>query len=165
MAVLRTGAKAPDFTLPTLAGGKFSLAEALQRGPVVAAFYKMTCPVCQMTFPYLERIFQAYGSGKVSFVAVSQNDRQGASAFAREYGISFPTALDDTSRYPVSNAYGIEYVPTILFIEPDGRVTLTVEGWSQSDMEDLNRRVAQAAGVAPLRLFHPGEDVPQFKAG
>src|ERR1035441_10668167 len=54
MAALTAGTKAPDFSLPAMDGSKFSLQEALQHGPVLAAFFKISCPVCQYAFPYFE---------------------------------------------------------------------------------------------------------------
>lgn len=165
MAALDTGALAPQISLPTTGGAHFSLQEALQRGPVVAAFFKITCPTCQLALPYFERLFQTYGGGSVTFVGVSQNERDGAVAFAREYGLTFPIALDDTSRYPASNAYGLTNVPTVFFIAPGGRVEMAIVGWSKRDMEELNARLAQAAGSPRQPLFRPGEDVPDFKAG
>ena len=50
---------APDFTLPTLEGQKVSLKQLLQHGPVVLAFFKVSCPVCQYAFPLYERLSQA----------------------------------------------------------------------------------------------------------
>ena len=95
MPALVAGARAPEITLPTVDGGKFSLQEALKRGPVVAAFFKVSCPVCQFAFPYVERIFKAYGkSGKFTFVGVSQDSAAETKAFAREYGLTFPILLD-----------------------------------------------------------------------
>ena len=38
--MLRAGAEAPDFILPSSRGGLFSLGERLQSGPVVLAFYR-----------------------------------------------------------------------------------------------------------------------------
>jgi hypothetical protein len=38
--VARVGQPAPDFTLPTAAGGSVSLAELRARGPVVLSFYR-----------------------------------------------------------------------------------------------------------------------------
>ncbi|MGH9648771.1 MAG: TlpA family protein disulfide reductase, partial [Bryobacteraceae bacterium] len=95
MAALTAGAKAPDFTLAALDGGKFSLQDALQRGPVFAAFFKISCPVCQYAFPYFERLYKAHGGGPVSFVATSQDDKKNTSAFLNEYGVTFRTLLDD----------------------------------------------------------------------
>ena len=58
MPALAVGKKAPDFTLPVMDGKSFSLQGALTRGPVVAAFFKISCPVCQFAFPFLERIYK-----------------------------------------------------------------------------------------------------------
>ncbi len=58
MQALEAGAPAPTFALKDADGKTHSLAEALQRGPLLLAFFKESCPVCQFTFPFLERIHQ-----------------------------------------------------------------------------------------------------------
>lgn len=166
MAALKPGSTAPEISLPSLNGaGKISLSEARRRGPVVAAFFKVSCPVCQFTFPYLERIHRAYGNSNVSLVAVSQNNSEESRDFAGQYKLTFPIALDDTKKYPVSNAYGLTTVPSIFLISSEGKVEMTSVGWDKNDIEELNRRVAQAANAAPVPVFKPGEQVPDFKAG
>jgi cytochrome c biogenesis protein CcmG/thiol:disulfide interchange protein DsbE len=165
MAALTAGTKAPDFSLTTLDGGKFSLQEVLQRGPVFAAFFKISCPVCQYAFPYFERLYKAHGGGKVSFLAISQDDQAKTKAFLKEFGVTFPTALDDPNGYVVSNAYGLTNVPTWFLIAEDGTIELTSVGWSKSDIEDLNARLSGAGQNSPLPLFKAGEDVRDFRAG
>jgi peroxiredoxin len=165
MAALEAGASAPDFTVAGMNGDKFSLAEARKKGPVVAAFFKISCPVCQYAFPYLERIFQAYSKSAVTVVGVSQNEKKDTAGFAREYGITFPLLLDDTHSYPASNAYGLTNVPSIVLISPGGKVELSSVGWSKREIEDLNARLAKAAGTAPAQIFKPDEQVDEFKPG
>jgi len=165
MAALAVGTKAPDFSLTTLDGSKFSLQEALQRGPVFAAFFKISCPVCQYAFPYFERLYKVHGSGKVSFVAISQDDAAKTMAFLKEFGVTFPTALDDPNGYAVSNAYGLTNVPTWFLIDPDGTIELSSVGWSKQDVDDLNARLGETGQSSPLPLFKPGEDVRDFRAG
>ncbi len=165
MGALSSGVMAPDFKLSTTDGGAISLKEALRRGPVVAAFFKISCPVCQMTLPYLARIYQAYPSEKFTIAGVSQNDKRDTLAFAKEYGITFPLAIDPSDKYAASNAYGLTNVPTIFVIATDGSIELSSVGWSKADIEELNRRLAKLAGVKPKPVFKPGEDVPEFKAG
>lgn len=165
MAALTTGVRAPEFKVTTTDGRSVSLKDALKRGPVVAAFFKISCPICQMTFPYLERIFKAYPTDKLTFLGISQNEKADTQAFAREYGITFPLGLDPTEKYPASNAYGLTNVPTIFVIDPDGGVELSSVGWSKADIEQLNQRVAEIAGVKAKPVFRPGEDIPGFKAG
>lgn len=165
MATLEAGVSAPDFTLSSMKGEKVSLAEARKKGPVVAAFFKISCPVCQYAFPFLERIFRAYAGKPMTVVGVCQNDKQQTAAFAREYGVTFPLLLDDTRTYPVSNAYGLTNVPSVFLISPGGDIELSSIGWSKRDIEDLNARLAKALGAPLAQVFKPGEDVVDFKAG
>ena len=125
MTALATGTKAPDFALTSLDGKQFSLADALTRGPVVLAFFKVSCPTCQYAFPFFERLYQAYGRNGVTLVGISQNDAKDTAAFAKQFGVTFPILLDDTHSYPVSNAYGLTNVPTLFWIAPDGEIELT----------------------------------------
>ena len=98
MPALVSGVRAPDIHLTSLDGEKFSLVDALARGPVVLAFFKVSCPVCQMAFPYLDRIFRAYAkSGKFTFVGISQDNAKESKAFNRQFGVTFPTLLDETT--------------------------------------------------------------------
>jgi peroxiredoxin len=165
MPALASGVHAPDIQLSFVDGNKFSMRDALKRGPVLAAFFKVSCPVCQMAFPYIERLYQAYGkSGKLTFVSVSQDDARDTKDFNAEFGISIPALLDDKG-YPVSNAYGLTNVPTIFLISPDGEIERSIVSWSKADMEELNRRLAEISGVQQAELFRKSERVSEFKPG
>ena len=164
MPALTAGTAAPEIDLTSTRGTKFSLQEALKRGPVLAAFFKISCPVCQFALPYLERIYKAYLGSAVTIVGVSQDEQNYTEEFAREYGITFPLLLDPVDRYPSSNAYDLTNVPSIFFITA-GEVKLSIVGWDKRDMERLNAEVARASGVPVQPLFRKGEDVPASKAG
>jgi peroxiredoxin len=166
MPALNTGTKAPDFTLTTTHGDKFSLKDALKRGPVILAFFKITCPVCQYAFPYYDRAYQNLKNSKVTMVGISQNDEDGTEQFMHQYGVTFPVLLDDPSKYPVSNAYGLTNVPTLFFIAQDGTIEVSGVGWSKADVEDVLRRASQNGNMAKAApIFKPGEDVAEFRAG
>jgi peroxiredoxin len=165
MVTLAAGKAAPDFTLTTLDGKPFTLKSALAQGPVVLAFFKVSCPTCQYAFPFFERLFKGYKNKGVTFMGVSQNDARDTAAFAKEFGVTFPLLLDDTSSYPVSNAYGLTNVPTLFWIAPDGEVEVSSIGWVKSDFETINRKLAETGKVAPAALFRPDEEVRDFKAG
>src|SRR5437763_13573022 len=102
MPALAAGARAPDFSLKGLDGQPFKLKDALASGPVVLAFFKISCPICQMAFPFIQRIHQFYGDSNVRIYGVSQNEARDTAAFNREYGVTFPVLLDDTEKFPVS---------------------------------------------------------------
>src|SRR5580693_2968008 len=90
MAALTVGARAPEFELKALDGKSFVLREELARGPVVLAFFKVSCPTCQYTFPFLERLERAYGHTGVRIIGISQNPPRETAAFTKEFGITFP---------------------------------------------------------------------------
>ena len=165
MTALALGNKAPEFTLKTLDGKRFSLADELTRGPVVLAFFKVSCPTCQYAFPFFERLYRAYARHGVTFVGVSQNDATETAAFAKEFRVTFPMLLDEVGNYPVSNAYGLTNVPTLFWIAPDGEIEVSSVGWVKSDFDQINCKMADAGKVAPAGVFKSGEDVLNFKAG
>jgi len=165
MAALTPGTSAPDFTLPTMEGKQFSLKEALGHGPVIAAFFKVSCPVCQFTLPFLDRIYKAFGNRNVAIVGISQNEKKDTAAFIKEFGVSFPVLLDDTSSYPVSNAYGLTNVPTIFWIAQDGEIEISSVGWVRKEIDEINRKAANMTGGTLQPVFRPGEQVPDFRAG
>ena len=165
MAALSSGTLAPDFTLPGMDGKKFSLHDALGRGPVLAVFFKISCPVCQYGLPFVERLYKAYGTKAVSIVGISQNDQKDTAAFMKEYGITFPVLLDDTNSYPASNAYGLTNVPTFFWIAPDGDIEISSVGWAKNDFEEINRLLAAATSSDAKPVFLRGEEIADFRAG
>ena len=165
MAALTSGKTAPDFALPAMDGSTFSLKAALAKGPVVAAFFKISCPTCQYAFPYLERIHKAYGKKNVTFVGISQNEKKDTASFIREFGITFPVLLEDTNTYAVSNAYGLTNVPTIFWIAQDGEIEISSVGWARKEIEEVNARAAKALGDGVKPVFARDEQVVEFRAG
>jgi peroxiredoxin len=165
MAALTAGTKAPDFELKAMDGKRFSLPEELRQRPVVLAFFKVSCPVCQYAFPFLDRLSKAYGQQNVTLVGVSQDDPKATSVFMKEFGVTFPVLLDTPGQYPVSNAYGLTNVPTVFWIGQDGEIEVSSVGWVKADVEQIGHKMAKAASATPAPLFQPSEEVRDFRAG
>lgn len=165
MAALTVGTKAPEFELKAMDGRRFVLRDELAQGPIVLAFFKVSCPTCQYAFPFLERLERVYGHKLVRIIGVSQNDPKETAAFTKEFGVTFPVLLDDTRNYLVSNAYGLTNVPTIFWIAPDREIEVCSVGWVKADFEQISRKTADSTKTAPALLFQPGEDVRDFRAG
>ena len=154
--LLDAGSLVPDVRLKLLSGGEIALREIAARGPALLAFFKISCPVCQLTFPFLERL---HSTGTLTIYGISQNDARDTREFNEDFGITFPTLLDDEdSGFPASNAFGISSVPTLFLIAPDGSISRVIEGWRKKEMEWLGTQ----AGAA---VFRQGDNVPEWKAG
>ena len=157
--MLSEGAQAPDFQLRDLSGKQYSRSSISGGKPVLLAFYKVSCPTCQYTFPFLERIYRGRANRDIGMYAISQDDAESTREFDREFGITLPTLLDrEEDGYPASNAYGLSLVPSLFLVEPDGRISLAITGFDKKGMEALGRRL----GKEP---FEPDESVPEWKAG
>src|SRR4029077_19772547 len=166
MTHIVAGNKAPGFSLKSLDGTEHSLHNLLRPGPVVVAFFKVSCPVCQFTFPFLERIYKRHGGDGVTFLGVSQDDARDTKDFAKEYGITFPMALDQKEKgYPASNAYGLTNVPTIFLIDPEGAVRVSSMGFVRKDLEQIAANLAERRKIAPAALFRTNEAVPENRPG
>jgi len=153
--ILEAGVRAPDFRLPRLEGGESSLHDLIANGPVLLAFFKVTCPVCQFAFPFLERLHVA----GMPIYSISQNDAKDTREFNEEFGVAFPTLLDsEEDGFAVSNAYGISSVPTLFLVEPDGKISRVIEGWQKKEMEWLGAKTSAS-------LFRREDNVPEWKAG
>ena len=150
------GDHAPAFLLTALDGEKKSLSEILQHGPALLIFYKISCPVCQLTAPYIQRL--AAGRG-LQVVGISQDDESATQGFNQRFGVTFPTLLDQSKEgYPASNSFGISSVPSLFLVEQDGKISKAFQGFSKRDIEALGDRAGSP-------IFRPEDNVPEWKAG
>jgi peroxiredoxin len=164
MSTVTVGQKAPHFELACTDGKRHGLEQALGRGPVLVAFFKVECPTCQFTFPFVERLYEQFRAQGVQIWGISQDDARDSRHFAEEYRVTFPVLIDDYP-YKVSRAYSLKYVPTLLLIAPDGRVKLASDGFVRADLLEIQKSLAKHFSITPPALFHTSDRVPEFKPG
>lgn len=150
---LAPGAAARSFTLPDATTGA-PVADPWREGPVVLAFFKVTCPVCQMVAPKV----QALADGGARVVAVGEDPPDKLTAYAARHGQWVPT-VSEPAPYLVSSAYGISAVPTLFLVGADGVVADAVGAWDRSRWNAL----AVAAGGRPVSA--DGDGLPAFRPG
>jgi peroxiredoxin len=152
---LGRGVQAPDFQLRDINGDLHRLSTALSRGPVILVFFKIECPTCQFTFPHIQRIFaSASKHWNARLWAISQDDSEDTRGFARQYGITFETLIDEYP-YDVSNAYSIVSVPTMFIIERDGTISMSDNGFSKATLNQ----------IAGSEMFTPNDGLPATRPG
>jgi peroxiredoxin len=152
--VLTAGVQAPAFALPNLKGEVKRSSDYLEQGPTLFVFYKASCPTCQLTLPFLERLKD---TAALHIVLISQDDAKTATKFRQKFDLTLETLLDGRG-YPASNAYRIENVPTLFLVTPAGVIERSWSGFSKADMEAL-------ASYAGQPIFHANENVPLFRPG
>src|SRR5580658_1217065 len=154
--MLREGSPAPDIELTDLNGDTWSLHGALKHGPVVLAFFKISCPTCQLTFPFLQRIADSGSPAAPQLIAISQDDVPSSHHFQVRFGLSMPTLIDTPRTFPASNAYQITSVPSVFVVEVDGTISSATEGFNKAALVNLGERF----GVVP---FHESDSVPALR--
>ena len=136
--LVEAGVRAPAFRLIGLDGSTRTLEDILAAGPALLAFFKISCPVCQLTAPYLERLA---ANNAIQVIGISQDDAGATRGFMQRYGATFPALLDLSSEnYPASNAYGITSVPSLFLLERDG----TIERVLAASRSTISKRLAPA---------------------
>jgi peroxiredoxin len=151
--MLGPGDRAPTLSLPDAATGD-PVTDPWRDGSVVLAFFKTTCPVCQMAAPKV----QALADTGARVMAVGEDPPPKIASYSDSYGQKVPT-LSEPAPYDVSNAYGLETVPSLVLVDDDGTIQDAVESWDR----DAWNRLAQTAGAPPIS--DEGDGLPPFRPG
>jgi peroxiredoxin len=151
VSALSAGTDAPAIPGVDLGGG----------GPLALFFYKVTCPVCQMAGPNVQAFEEAY-PGRI--VGIGQDPPEALGRFEAEHAMTFDS-VPDLPPYDVSNAYGIEVVPTLFLVDGAGTVRAVAESWDREGFNEISRRLGDLLGKAYRPISVPGDGLPAFRPG
>jgi hypothetical protein len=130
-------------------------------GPVGLFFYKVTCPTCQMAAPTMGH-FEAAFPGRV--VGVGQDPEPDLARFSEEHEMGI-ASVEDAPPYRVSDAYGVESVPTLYLVGADARVVEAVGAWDRDGFNRVASMLAELTGGEPVLVSTPDDGRPDFKPG
>ena len=112
---------APPLPSRALSGNATTLAD-LRGHAAVVVFFASWCTGCRHEAPAVAR-FASSPSGRGRVVAVDYDDGADWRAFVRQYRWRFPV-LDDSSG-ETGAAFRIPFLPTVVFLDPRGRIVST----------------------------------------
>ena len=162
--MLDVGERAPAFELPDLEGRRHRLADEPQQGPTLAVFWKPACGTCDLIFPYLQRLTEAYDASRWQLLAVSQDGPDESAEFVRRLGLTIPVLVEGEG-WPVSKQYDPEATPTLFLIGPDGTIEMTSVGFSKEELNEISRRLAEHLGETPQVIAQENDGKPPFRPG
>lgn len=123
---------AVDFQGPTDIGGTLTSAELRSEVVVLNTWYA-GCAPCRAEAPDLQALSEQFRDDGVRFVGINTRDeRASAQAFARQFGITYPSILDQENGSAValalSTTIALRAVPTTLVLDRQGRVAARILG-------------------------------------
>ncbi len=145
---LKTGDRAPNFTLQTLSGGPISLSDFRDR-VVVVNFWATWCPPCVEETPSLKRFADEIQGKGVKVIGVSVDaDEAALRKFVAEAHLSFPVARDPERA--VASRYGTTQFPETYIIDAGGRIANKLIGavdWQDPRIVEFVMNLARSAGA------------------
>lgn len=114
------GARAPEFSAPSVDGETFRLIEQQGR-PVIVNFWATWCEPCRAEMPLLEDRALEFSDDGLTIVGVDFDEPQEVvRAYRDELGLSLPLLLDDGGE--IQRLYRVVAYPTTFFIGRDGLI-------------------------------------------
>lgn len=153
------GKPAPDFKVPLLAGGDFTLNGA--KGKVVVLdFWATWCGPCIQSLPGLMEEMAKFPEDKVVFLTLNQGEsKDKVQKFLETRGWKMPVGMDgDTG---VAKKYGVEGIPHTVVIGPDGKVIFVKTGFSSEGAKQIAEAVQKAMGGASPAPEKEKEEKPE----
>ena len=112
------GTPAPDFKVQSLADGRTLTLADFRGKTVLLDFFATTCPSCKAELPDIEEYQRRAGDRLVALV-ISTEDPATLKSFLAARNSNLAAAYDPG---PAHSAYGVDTIPYLVVIDPEGRV-------------------------------------------
>lgn len=160
MAELKTGSKAPDFTLPTDGGGEISLKQFKGQKVVLYFYPKDDTPGCTAESCSFNENLSKFNKLDVQVIGLSKCSVKKHDKFKEKYGLKFPLASDENGdvceRYGTwieKSMYGKKYMGidrSTFLIDENGKIAalwrnVKVPGHVEEVMEAVKASNKKAA--------------------
>lgn len=143
--LLASGTQAPDFSLPGTDGKTYTLSQ-FKGKPVVLEFMAPWCPHCQEDSVVFNKAYNDYKDKGIVMLGINASPygkdysrdvtppitMDDQKWFAQNFGVPYPLLYDaptgtaDSPDLAQRQAYGIDYFPTVYFIDKEGKVANTM---------------------------------------
>lgn len=144
IANLNTGVRAPNFTLPTLDGKTFTLAD-YSKSPgkvVVVDIWATWCPPCRAEIPYLVKMNKKFAEKPVKIVGIAiDQGKPEISSFVKSQKIDYIIGLDPNAAV-IGDSYKVGGIPATYIIDKKGVIRYVHSGFGgASDMAAMEKEI------------------------
>ncbi|MGZ3503097.1 MAG: TlpA family protein disulfide reductase [Vulcanimicrobiaceae bacterium] len=135
----KVGAPAPDWRMPTSAGGTLALA-SLKGKPIYLNFFATWCPPCNEEAPAVNNLQKKYAARGLTVIGVDELEGpKKAEEFRKKYSLVYPALVDSGV---LQGQYAVNGLPVHVFISRDGIVKqIRVGEMNTSDIDAAIRAI------------------------
>ena len=138
-------APAPDFALKTPEGKTIRLSE-LRGNVVVLDFWSTWCLPCKLSMPHMQSLHEKYADKPVKVFGLNCWDHDGDPVkLMRDMKLTYGLLLGADG---VAREYGVESIPAVFVITPDGKICFSQSGVVPSLERKIDRAIQQALNEA-----------------
>ena len=123
--LVKAGTAAPDFKMKTPEGKTIQLSKFAKGKTVVLDFW---APDCRKDAPEVVRMYESYRQYGVELIGVSMDtDVEAWKKAIGKFGIRYPqvSELKKFKETDIAKAYGVNWIPSMVVVGPDGQVKLS----------------------------------------
>jgi len=162
------GQPGPAIELQMVDGSMLDLKSLYGSKPVYLKLWATYCIPCRVQMPGFEKIYETYGQ-QMDVIAVNAgvgDDPEKVKAFAREYKLQMPQAIDDGA---LGAWIKLQETPLHIIIGRDGRVVYAGHQDGPRLYEAIKHAIAAKGGgpvattdIASVSALKPGDAAPQI---
>ena len=126
-SLLKVGEEAPHFTMNDVEGRAVSFPQVADGKYVVLDFWASWCGDCRRDIPNMVRMHREYGD-RVMFIGISlDTDAERLRSFLAQNGVDYLQLCEGVKfrEAAVAKLYGVEWIPAMFLISPEGKVVLS----------------------------------------
>ena len=126
--LVKVGTAAPDFKMKTPEGKTLQLSKFAKGKTVVLDFWASWCRDCRKDAPEVVRMYEKYRQYGIEFLGISMDtDVEAWKKAIGQFGITYPqvSELKKFKETDIAKAYGVNWIPSMVVIGPDGQVKLS----------------------------------------
>jgi len=126
--LVKVGTSAPDFKMKTPEGKTLQLSKFAKGKTVVLDFWASWCRDCRKDAPEVVRMYEKYRQHGIEFIGISMDtDVEAWKKAIGQFGITYPqvSELKKFKETDIAKAYGVNWIPSMVVIGPDGQVKLS----------------------------------------
>lgn len=155
------GKKAPPVAGKQPSGDPISIAAHTGKVPVILTFWSIYCKSCTEEMTALQKLYEKHGPEKMAVIAVNEDGDVGLTRvkafierFSAEEGgkLTLPILFDEKGE--VFKSFGVVHLPTLIYIDRDGIVRETIEGFENGrefSVVSAIEKLIESTSPAPLR--------------